>query len=365
MTAPRAAPTPTWSIKPFADRQLAPRPRGRCRCAEDRRRAVGARGDDDRSGAQLAPPRGAPTARLVLEQHAVGDRVGQDRQVLGARGPGRRRRRPVCQRTPSSDVHRMDDRASSPPASRKARCQGVSSSSASTWPRSVSVGTAQIGRERFVATSRRPTSRSRRARPRAARRRCAPSSRPGSWPAHCERSSSSARVQRCDSSASQRGVEDVREASGPPRGARSPGRPRRGRRRDQGSRSAAPRARSRPRRRRGSGRRRSTVEPFRGEANTPERGEVPLPLEDLRRLPVHIRGLVAPAGERDHLGQVAERVAVGVEQVGALGERDRLARQRLGLGRARRGARGSWPGRCATAPGRRRRREPWPLRSCG
>ena len=63
-----------------------------------------------------------------------------------------------------------------------------------------------------------------------------------------------------------------------------------------------------------------------------ERDGVPLPLEALGRLLEHRGRLGPPVRERENLGQVGQRVAVHVQEIGFLRERDRLACERLGLG---------------------------------
>ena len=61
-------------------------------------------------------------------------------------------------------------------------------------------------------------------------------------------------------------------------------------------------------------------------------GEVLLALVALERLVERGGGFVASAGGVQHLGEVAERVALQVQRVGALADRDGLAGERLGLG---------------------------------
>src|SRR5437879_5695281 len=69
-------------------------------------------------------------------------------------------------------------------------------------------------------------------------------------------------------------------------------------------------------------------EPF---ADPPRKRVVPLALVPLKREREGRGRLVRPAGTREHLGEVAERIALEAETVGALGERDRLPRESLGL----------------------------------
>jgi hypothetical protein len=56
---------------------------------------------------------------------------------------------------------------------------------------------------------------------------------------------------------------------------------------------------------------------------------VPLPLEDLSRLPEHVGGPGASPDEHEHLSQVGKRVSLGVEEIRLLDARDCLAGEGL------------------------------------
>ena len=71
-------PTPTWSHSPS--------PAGQPAAQQDRRRAVGAGRQHNRPGAQLAGRRREPDGAPALQQHAVDERVAEDRQVLPRAG---------------------------------------------------------------------------------------------------------------------------------------------------------------------------------------------------------------------------------------------------------------------------------------
>ena len=83
--ASKPRPTPTWSIRPSptgSPRDLA--------AQQDPRRAVRAGGEHDGLRAQLAGDRRHADGAVAVEQHAVDQRVGQDRQVRRAPAPASR-----------------------------------------------------------------------------------------------------------------------------------------------------------------------------------------------------------------------------------------------------------------------------------
>jgi hypothetical protein len=67
-------------------------------------------------------------------------------------------------------------------------------------------------------------------------------------------------------------------------------------------------------------------------AHLGDHGEVLLALVALERLLEGDGGLLAAPGGCEHLGEVAERIALHVEPIRALGDRDRLPGERFRLG---------------------------------
>ena len=78
--------------RPALRRPAAPLARARAAAQQDPRRAVGAAETTTVVGPQLAAAGERADRAGVLDQHAVDERVGEDRQVLRARERGRRRR---------------------------------------------------------------------------------------------------------------------------------------------------------------------------------------------------------------------------------------------------------------------------------